>query len=80
MSNPHRVVNPPHVDRSSIPLFVTPSFHQLIEALPTCVAEGETPHHEPMLAGPYVTSRFDGTHSYRNPDLEAQNHGLATLG
>lgn len=80
VSNPHRVANPPHVDRYSIPLFVTPSFHQLIEVLPTCVAEGETPRHDPMLAGPYLMSRFDGTHSYRNPELEAHNQGLATLG
>ena len=37
-----------------------------IEAIPTCVAAGETPRHEPMVTGPYLLSRFDGTHSYRN--------------
>ena len=80
VSNPHRVVNPPHVDRYSIPLFVTPPFHALIEVLPTCVAEGEAPRHEPMVAGPYLMGRFDGTHSYRNADLEAHNSGLVSLG
>ena len=80
VSNPHRVVNPPHVDRYSIPLFVTPPFHLRIEVLPTCLAEGETPRHEPMVAGPYLMSRFDGTHSYRNAELEAHNRDLAALG
>lgn len=76
VSNPHRVVNPPHTDRYSIPLFVTPSFHAVIEALPTCISVGEEPHHGPMQAGPYLMSRFDGTHSYRNELLEAYNHDV----
>ena len=66
VSNPHRVVNPPGVDRYSSPFFVEPSFHLQIEAIPTCVADGEPPRHEPMVTGPYLLSRFDGTHSYRN--------------
>lgn len=66
VSNPHRVVNPPGVDRYSSPLFVEPAFHLRIEAIATCVPEGEAPKHEPMVTGPYLLSRFDGTHSYRN--------------
>jgi isopenicillin N synthase-like dioxygenase len=73
VSNPHRVVNPPGVDRYSSPLFVTPPFHLRIETLETCLAPGETPRHEPMVTGPYLLSRFDGTHSYRNELLEAHN-------
>lgn len=73
VSNPHRVVNPPGVDRYSSPLFVTPPFHLEIETLKTCLAEGEQPRHEPMVTGPYLLSRFDGTHSYRNELLEAHN-------
>ena len=69
VSNPHRVVNPPGVDRYSSPLFVTPPFHLRIDTLPTCIAPGETPRHEPLVSGPYLLSRFDGTHSYRNPLL-----------
>ena len=71
VSNPHRVVNPPGADRYSSPLFVTPPFHLEIETLPTCLAPGETPRHGPMVTGPYLLSRFDGTHSYRNELLDA---------
>jgi len=73
VSNPHRVVNPPGVDRYSSPLFVTPPFHLEIETLSTCLADGEVPNHEPMVTGPYLMSRFDGTHSYRNELLEEHN-------
>jgi isopenicillin N synthase-like dioxygenase len=69
VSNPHRVINPPDTDRYSMPLFVTPPFHATISCLPTCVAAGETPRYEPQEAGPYLLSRFDATHSYRNPLL-----------
>jgi isopenicillin N synthase-like dioxygenase len=78
VSNPHRVVNPPGVDRYSSPLFVTPPFHLRIEALDTCLADGATPRHEPMVSGPYLLSRFDGTHSYRNDLLE--DHNAAATG
>ncbi len=67
VSNPHRVVNPPDMSRYSIPLFVTPPYHLRVECLPTCVEPGEVPKHDPLVSGPYLQSRFDGTHSYRNP-------------
>lgn len=73
VSNPHRVVNPAGQDRYSIPLFVTPPYHALIQCLPSCVGEGEK--YEPMKAGPYLMSRFDSTHSYRN-ELLANYNGL----
>jgi len=73
VSNPHRVINPPDADRYSMPLFVTPPFHARIECLPTCLAPGERPRYEPMEAGPYLLSRFDNTHSYRNELLEEHN-------
>jgi isopenicillin N synthase-like dioxygenase len=66
VSNPHRVVNPAGVHRYSSAFFVEPSFHLRIEAIPTCVADGEAPRHEPLVTGHYLLSRFDGTHSYRN--------------
>jgi isopenicillin N synthase-like dioxygenase len=69
VSNPHRVINPPEVDRYSVPLFVTPPFHATISCLPTCLADGESPRYAPQQAGPYLLSRFDATHSYRNPLL-----------
>ncbi len=64
-SNPHRVVNPAGVDRYSSPFFVEPPFHHVIEALPGCVPAGERPHHDPVVTGEYLLSRFDGTHDYR---------------
>jgi isopenicillin N synthase-like dioxygenase len=77
VSNPHRVINPPATDRYSMPLFVTPPFHARIECLETCLAPGESPRYEPMVAGPYLLSRFDNTHSYRNEILEEHNRGTA---
>ena len=71
VSNPHRVVNPPGLDRYSSPLFVEPDFHLRIETLPTCLDADGTSHHEPVMTGPYLLSRFDGTHSYRNPLLSS---------
>ncbi len=65
VSNPHRVVNPPDVDRYSSAMFVTPPFHLRIETLPTCLDADGTSRHEPLVAGPYLLSRFDGTHDYR---------------
>jgi isopenicillin N synthase-like dioxygenase len=77
VSNPHRVINPPDVDRYSMPLFVTPPFHARIECLDTCLAPGESPRYAPMEAGPYLLSRFDNTHSYRNDILEEHNRSVA---
>ena len=79
VSNPHRVVNPPGVDRYSAVLFVTPPFHLRIETLPTCLDPDGTSRHEPLTAGPYLLSRFDGTHAYRNPLLEEHNRGTTVL-
>jgi isopenicillin N synthase-like dioxygenase len=65
VSNPHRVVNPVGVDRYSSALFVTPPFHARIETLPTCLDLRAGVGREPLVAGPYLLSRFDGTHAYR---------------
>ena len=70
VSNPHRVVSPPNVDRYSIPFFVEPGFHARVECLPTCQDASNPPRHEPLTAGPYLLSRFDGTHLYRNALLD----------
>jgi isopenicillin N synthase-like dioxygenase len=75
VSNPHRVVNPAGVDRYAAVLFVTPPFHLRIETLPTCLDPDGNSRHHPMIAGPYLLSRFDGTHAYRNPLLEEHNRG-----
>lgn len=69
VSNPHRVVNPPHRHRYSMPLFVTPPFHAEISCLPTCLEPGAQPRYAPQESGSYLMSRLDATHSYRNPLL-----------
>lgn len=71
VSNPHRVVNPPHTDRYSMPLFVTPPFHAEISCLPDCLEPGEEPKYAPQEAGAYLLSRINATHTYRNPLLAA---------
>jgi len=53
------------VDRYSSALFVTPPFHLRIETLPTCLDPDGRSRHQPLVAGPYLLSRFDGTHAYR---------------
>ena len=68
VSNPHRVVNPPGVHRYSSPLFVEPPYHLEIR----CLLD-EEPRHEPVVVGPYMLGRFDGTHAYRNELLEEHN-------
>lgn len=78
VSNPHRVVNPPETDRYSMPLFVTAPFHSEISCLPTCLEEGEEPRYAPMITGPYLMSRFDATHGYRNPLLEEHNREITS--
>jgi isopenicillin N synthase-like dioxygenase/predicted PurR-regulated permease PerM len=73
VSTPHRVVNPPDVDRYSMPLFVTPPFHAEISCLATCLAPGESPRYQSLVSGPYLLARFDQTHSYRNELLDEAN-------
>lgn len=45
--------------RQSLAFFHQPNWDAPIEAIPTCVADGETPRHEPVLAGPWLASKFD---------------------
>jgi isopenicillin N synthase-like dioxygenase len=76
VSNPHRVVNPAGVDRYSMPLFVSPPYLATISCLPTCLGTGEVPKYAPMQTGPYLMSRFDATHSYRNQLLAEHNQAV----
>ena len=78
VSNPHRVVNPVASDRYSMPLFVTPPYHAWIKCLPSC--EGTGAKYQPMQAGPYLVSRFDATHTYRNELLADYNNHIAAGG
>lgn len=64
VSTRHRVLNPVGAHRYSIPYFVAPDFHAVIEAIPTCVEPGAEPIYPPIEAGEYMLSRFDATHDY----------------
>ncbi|NMD96316.1 isopenicillin N synthase family oxygenase [Rhodococcus sp. BL-253-APC-6A1W] len=64
VSTLHRVLNPVGKDRYSLPYFVAPDFHAVIEAIPTCVEQGAEPIYPPITVGEYMLSRFDATHDY----------------
>ncbi|MEG8179077.1 isopenicillin N synthase family oxygenase [Nocardia terpenica] len=72
VSNPHRVISPPDRHRYSVGLFAVPPFHANIACLPNFLGPGETPRYKPQIAGEYLLSRFDATHSYRNPRLASR--------
>jgi isopenicillin N synthase-like dioxygenase len=62
----HRVVNPEPDERGSsrrqsIPFFHNANYHALVECLPTCLAPGESPRYEPVLAGPHLMGKFRKT-------------------
>jgi isopenicillin N synthase-like dioxygenase len=62
----HRVTDPPHADppgsgpgrRQSMPYFQNANWSAQIACLPSCVAPGERPRYEPVLAGPHLMSKF----------------------
>ena len=61
----HRVQSPRTVDRYSVPTFVNPSYHTVVECLPSCLGEGEQPKYPTTTSGAYLQSRFDETFAYR---------------
>ncbi len=66
VSTMHRVVNPDPADaptsrRQSMPFFHNANFHARVECLPTCLAPGEAPRYEPVLAGPHLMGKFRKT-------------------
>ncbi|MBH0120815.1 isopenicillin N synthase family oxygenase [Rhodococcus sp. CX] len=64
VSTRHRVLAPVGRDRYSLPFFVAPDFHAIVEAIPTCVEPGAEPLYPSITAGEYMLSRFDATHDY----------------
>jgi isopenicillin N synthase-like dioxygenase len=59
ISTVHRVLNSTGKERYSVPLFFGPSYNVMIEPLQTCLADGEKPKYEPILAGDYVWRRLE---------------------
>ena len=45
--------------RQSIAFFHQPNWDARIAAIPTCVEHGQRPRHDPVLAGPWLASKFD---------------------
>jgi isopenicillin N synthase-like dioxygenase len=65
VSTPHRVVNASGRERYSIPVFYDPDYDVVVECLPNC-SSGERPaKYPPIVAGDYITSRYDGSYAYR---------------
>jgi isopenicillin N synthase-like dioxygenase len=56
----HRVV-PGTGRRQSIAFFHNANWDALIDCLPTCLGPGETPHHQPIAAGPHLMAKFRST-------------------
>ena len=61
----HRVVDPADPDpsaatarRQSMPFFQNANWAATISCLPTCLAPGEKPRYEPVLAGPHLMGKF----------------------
>lgn len=60
VSTMHRVANPgaDQPRRQSIAYFMNPNYDATITAIPGCVASGELPAHEAVLAGDYLLGKF----------------------
>ncbi len=61
VSTLHRVVLPAEAGgrrRQSMAFFHNTSFDARIECIPTCLAAGDAPKYEPVLAGQYLVDRF----------------------
>ena len=62
VSTPHRVLRPA-AERYSIALFLDPNPDAIVEAIPSCVAEGESPRHAPISAHDHLQQRFAATYA-----------------
>ena len=63
-STPHRVTNPQGRDRYSLAFFLDANADAMVEAIPSCVSPGESPHYAPITAGAYLASRFAQTYGF----------------
>ena len=66
VSTPHRVQRP-RQERYSVAFFSDANPDALVEALPGCVAPGETPRYDPILCGDYLTQRLTATYDHLKP-------------
>ena len=61
VSTPHRVLKPA-AERFSIAMFLDPNPDAVVSAIPSCVADGESPRHAPISAHDYLQQRFASTY------------------
>jgi isopenicillin N synthase-like dioxygenase len=72
VSTPHRVMNRSGRERYSIPVFYDPDYDAIISCLPNCASSENPAQYPPIVAGDYITSRYDGTYAYRQNKKESQ--------
>ena len=65
VSTPHRVVNASGRERYSIPVFYDPDFDVVVQCLPNCSSAANPPKYASIIAGDYITGRYDGSYAYR---------------
>lgn len=63
VSTLHRVVNADGsaARRQSLAFFHQPNWEQEIVCIPSCLAPGATPRHQPVKSGPYLMAKFQAT-------------------
>jgi isopenicillin N synthase-like dioxygenase len=63
-STMHRVVikEGRQKDRYTLPFFIEPQFHTMVECLPTCRNTDEPPKHAPISAGQYLLDKYAQVH------------------
>ena len=72
VSTPHRVINRSGRERYSIPVFYDPDYDAVISCLPHCASAENPEQYPPIVAGDYITARYDGTYAYRQEKKESQ--------
>lgn len=65
ISTPHRVLNSSGRERYSIPVFYDPDYNTLVECLPNCATAESPAKYPPIVAGDYITGRYDNSYAYR---------------